>query len=185
MRHQDETLADTVLEPTFVFMRAQTDKIRLHIRGFGPYFDYREKDVGKGLLSALMCFTMSLRPNAAELESLGRLERYCGRHISAVNDILSWEKEVRAAEASDGAEGAVLCSAVKVVMEETGVGVEAAKRVLWQVTREWEGVFEGLVGEMLRAGCGAAVRGYMQGLEYQMSGNEAWSLSTARYHDLG
>ena len=48
MRHQDETLADTVLEPTFVFMRAQTDKLRLHIRGFGPYFDYREKDVGKG-----------------------------------------------------------------------------------------------------------------------------------------
>lgn len=137
------------------------------------------------LLSALMCFTMDLRLDGVDLGSLGRLERYCGRHISAVNDILSWEKEVRAAEASDSAEGAALCSAVKVVMEETGVGVEAAKRVLWQVTREWEGVFEGLVEEMLQAGCGAAVRGYMQRLEYQMSGNEAWSLSTARYHDLG
>ena len=79
----------------------------------------------------------------------------------------------------------MLCSAVKVVMDETGVGVEAAKRVLWLVTREWEGVFDGIVQDRLEAGCGQAVKEYMQGLECQMSGNEMWSLSTLRYHDLG
>lgn len=47
MRSQTQDLADAVLEPTFIFMRAQTDKARLNMSGFGPYFEYREKDVGK------------------------------------------------------------------------------------------------------------------------------------------
>lgn len=47
MRSHDRQLADDVLEPTFTFMRAQTDKARLTIRGMGPYLIYREKDVGK------------------------------------------------------------------------------------------------------------------------------------------
>lgn len=47
MRAQDKELADEVLEPTFTFMRAQTDKARLSVRGMGPYLVYREKDVGK------------------------------------------------------------------------------------------------------------------------------------------
>ncbi len=47
MRSHDRQLADDVLEPTFTFMRAQTDKARLTIRGMGPYLVYREKDVGK------------------------------------------------------------------------------------------------------------------------------------------
>lgn len=47
MRMFDRTLADEILEPTFEFMRAQTDKQRLTIEGLGAYLDYREKDVGK------------------------------------------------------------------------------------------------------------------------------------------
>lgn len=78
----------------------------------------------------------------------------------------------------------MLCSAVKVVMEETGVGVEAAKRMLWLMTREWEGVFDGMAKERLEAGCGQVVMDYMKGLEHQMSGNELWSLTTLRYRVL-
>lgn len=47
MRAHDKEMADEVLEPTFVFMRAQTDKTRTKPMGLGPYFEYREKDVGK------------------------------------------------------------------------------------------------------------------------------------------
>lgn len=47
MRVIDEPLANAVLEPTFVFMKAQTDKARLSITKLGLYFEYREKDVGK------------------------------------------------------------------------------------------------------------------------------------------
>lgn len=51
MRAHDKELADEVLEPVFTFMRAQTDKTRLSVRGMGPYLVYRERDVGKALVS--------------------------------------------------------------------------------------------------------------------------------------
>ena len=47
MRTCDKTLADEILEPTFVFMRAQPDKSRLVNDELGQYLEYREKDVGK------------------------------------------------------------------------------------------------------------------------------------------
>lgn len=47
MRAHDEELADEVLEPAFVFMRAQVDKQRLQPMDLQTYFQYREQDVGK------------------------------------------------------------------------------------------------------------------------------------------
>ncbi|KAF2740904.1 terpenoid synthase [Polyplosphaeria fusca] len=47
MRHQDHVLADNILEPTFTFMRAQTDRARIGMQGLGKHLSYREKDVGK------------------------------------------------------------------------------------------------------------------------------------------
>lgn len=52
MRAHDKELADEVLEPTFVFMRAQTDRARMTITELGHYLDYREKDVGKAYVFA-------------------------------------------------------------------------------------------------------------------------------------
>lgn len=54
MRAFDKELADGILEPVFVFMRAQTDKARFTIRGMGPYLEYREKDVGKAYVLSSM-----------------------------------------------------------------------------------------------------------------------------------
>ncbi len=47
MRAHDKVMADEVLEPVFVFMRAQTDRTRAESMSLGTYFEYREKDVGK------------------------------------------------------------------------------------------------------------------------------------------
>ena len=47
MRSHDKEMANEVLEPTFVFMRAQTDRNRAEHMSLGQYFAYREKDVGK------------------------------------------------------------------------------------------------------------------------------------------
>ncbi|KAI9787986.1 MAG: hypothetical protein M1816_007290 [Peltula sp. TS41687] len=177
MRLIDKELADGVLEPTFIFMRAQTDSVRLNMKSIGDYLLYREKDVGKALLSALMRFCLDLHLSPAELESMVELEIYCARHISVVNDIMSWEKELKAAQ-SGHREGSVLCTAVKVMADETCLSVPAAKRVLWHMVREWEKAFRGLCAERLAApeDCGHSVRDYIRGLEHQMSGNEVWSL---------
>ena len=47
MRAHDRELADEILEPVFLFMRAQTDKSRVGIKSLGAYLLYRERDVGK------------------------------------------------------------------------------------------------------------------------------------------
>ncbi|KAI1205726.1 Aristolochene synthase [Annulohypoxylon truncatum] len=181
MRAHDLELANQVLEPTFVFMRSQTDKIRLSITELGEYLRYREKDVGKALLSALMRFSMELNPTPEEMIALKPLEENCSKHLSIVNDIWSYEKEVQASKTGHK-EGSYLCSAVKVVATETGLSVAATKRVLWHMVREWEMTHEDMC-EGLSTGS-QAVKDYIRGLEYQMSGNELWSETTPRYLEV-
>ncbi|KAL8648737.1 MAG: hypothetical protein Q9226_005875 [Calogaya cf. arnoldii] len=182
MRAHNRELANAVLEPTFLFMHAQTDKTRLKAMRLGEYLEYREKDVGKALLSALMRFAMGFHLTPSETESMSPLEHNCSKHLSVVNDIYSWDKEIKASKTGH-LEGAALCSAVKVVAEETNLGFDAAKRVLWSMTREWESTHAELAAEQLTSPAGAShnVRRYIQGLEYQMSGNELWSKTTLRY----
>ncbi|KAI8281178.1 aristolochene synthase [Colletotrichum sp. SAR 10_98] len=43
MREKDRRLADQVLEPTFIFMRAKTEKIRTEITEIGRYLQYRSE----------------------------------------------------------------------------------------------------------------------------------------------
>ena len=124
---------------------------------------------------------MELKPSASELAALRPLEENCSKHLSIVNDIYSYEKEVLAAQTGHR-EGAFLCSAVKVLASETGLGIAATKRVLWSMVREWELVHESTCESLVAAGINSpSARYYMLGLQYQMSGNEQWSKTTPRY----
>lgn len=76
-------------------------------------------------------------------------------------------------------EGSILCSSVKVMADEANVSVEAAKRILWSMCREWELVHFAEVEKLW--GYKEDIVTYCKGLEYQMSGNELWSRSTLRY----
>ncbi|CAJ2514067.1 Uu.00g021860.m01.CDS01 [Anthostomella pinea] len=178
MRAFDLELANEVLEPTFLFMRSQTDKGRASITELGEYLRYREKDVGKALLSALMRYLMELRPTPQEMIALKPLEENCSKHVSIVNDIYSYDKELLASKMGHQ-EGSSLCSAVKVVAAETGLSVAATKRVLWHMVREWELTHNDMCARL--GPSSQAVRDYIRGLQYQMSGNEVWSATTPRY----
>ncbi|KAL9063650.1 MAG: hypothetical protein Q9161_009351 [Pseudevernia consocians] len=182
MRACDRKLADEILQPVFTFMKAQTDSMRKDVNGLAPYLQYREADVGKALLSALMRFVMKLELTPQELENLEPIDRNCAKHISVVNDIYSWEKELRKSKSSKE-EGATLCSSVKVMAFECNVGAEAAKRILWTMCREWESVHLELAEKV--APFGPRMAQYCEGLGYQMSGNELWSRTTMRYHSHG
>ncbi|KAE9574241.1 Aristolochene synthase [Colletotrichum fructicola] len=184
MRSHDRQLADDVLEPTFTFMRAQTDKARLSIRGMGPYLIYREKDVGKALLCSLMRFSMGLRVSPEELASAQPIEQNVAKHLSVLNDILSWDKEFLAAQTGHP-EGSALCSAVQVLADETSLTYAAAKRVLWVMCREWEYEHDYLVQRRRQDKefpPSDNLMQYIKGLEYQISGNEIWSKTTLRYN---
>lgn len=90
------------------------------------------------LLSALMRFSMDIHLSGAELKSMGALESNCSKHISVINDIFSWDKELRASQTCRE-EGSALCSVVKILADETNLSVAAARRVLWSMVRELEG----------------------------------------------
>ncbi|KAL8635775.1 MAG: hypothetical protein Q9228_006771 [Teloschistes exilis] len=187
MRAHDKELADEILEPYFTFMRAQTDPARTDgtVKKLGPYLEYREKDVGKALLAALMRYSMGLHVTREELDSVEEIERNASKHLSVVNDICSWEKEVLASK-SGHVEGAALCSSVQVVAAEAEIETASAKRVLWSMCREWEARHIELEARKLkeRPAPSQAIMSYIKGLEFQISGNEQWSETTKRYVGL-
>lgn len=117
--------------------------------------------------------------------SVYKVEQNCGRHIAIINDIFSFEKELRASETAHH-EGGVLCSAVQIFATEAELNIPAAKRVLWTMCREWEVVHRELVKERKARpqGCSETVQTYMEAHEYFMSGNERWSQSTKRYSSI-
>ncbi|KAL8650640.1 MAG: hypothetical protein Q9210_003705 [Variospora velana] len=187
MRAHDKDLADEILEPVFTFMRAQTDPARTDgsVRELGPYLEYREKDVGKALLAALMRYSMALYVTPDELDSVQEIERNVSKHLSVVNDIFSWEKEVLASQ-SGHEEGSVLCSSVQVMASEAEIETAAAKRVLWSMCREWERRHTELEAgyKKRKPAPSQNILTYIKGLEYQISGNEQWSETTKRYVGL-
>ncbi|KAI1091698.1 Aristolochene synthase in complex with 12,13-Difluorofarnesyl diphosphate [Rostrohypoxylon terebratum] len=180
MRAQDKEMADEIMEPVFTFMRAQTDPARLTEMGLGQYLEYREADVGKALLAALMRFSMALQVPASDLEMVRPVDRNCSKHLSIINDIWSYEKEVLAAQTLHE-EGGILCTAVAVLAKEAEINTDAAKRVLYHLCREWEYEHQVLVDEILSKKDTPVLRAYLKGLELQMSGNELWSRTTLRY----
>ncbi|KAM3525155.1 hypothetical protein MY4038_007429 [Beauveria bassiana] len=106
---------------------------------------------------------MDLHLTADELLATRLVEENCSKHMSIVNDICSWERELRQSR-STTQEGARLCNGVQILSASLGLDVEATKACLWTMVREWE---EAML--------------YLKGLEYQMSGNELRSRTTPRY----
>ena len=128
-----------------------------------------------------MRFSMAIHLDSTTLTALTPLEQNCSKQISVVNDIYSWEKELRASQTGHK-EGSALCSAVKVLADSTNLNIDASKRVLWSMVREWEEVHDRMCADMERdRPWDHEVRMYAKGLEYQMSGNEEWSRTTKRY----
>lgn len=123
---------------------------------------------------------MDLSLKAEDLATLHTVEQNCAKHIAIVNDIYSWEKELLQSQKNQS-EGSLLCSAVKVMAENAGLEVEAAKRVLWSMVREWETKHEALCNALHVNDPVDAKSLYVQGLKFQMSGNETWSRTTPRY----
>lgn len=127
-----------------------------------------------------MRFSMRLRVSPSELAAARPAALTCSKHLSVINDIWSYEKEVKASETAHE-EGGVLCTSVAILAADTGLPALAAKKVLYSMCREWEEQYISQRDAIL-VGCDTpALRQYLLGLEYQMSGNEMWSRTTERY----
>lgn len=132
-----------------------------------------------------MKYCVGLYFSPEEHRLLKSLEANAGKHVVIVNDIFSWDKELIASKELHK-EGAMLCSSLKLMMDETEIDSEGVKRVLWQLAREFENKQESLE-EGFQASTSAncdKFRRYMQELRCLMAGNEQWSKETLRYSQL-
>jgi aristolochene synthase len=127
-----------------------------------------------------MRFCMGLHLTAEELAIARPVDMNCSKHLSIVNDIWSYEKELLASKTAHE-EGGVLCTGVAIFADGAEVSATAAKRVLYALCREWEVRHKELEVEALAQRDSPELREYLKGLEYQMSGNEMWSRTTLRY----
>jgi aristolochene synthase len=134
-------------------------------------------------MSGVMCFSMGLHVTPEELALVAPLEMNAMRHVTLVNDIASYEKEVLAA--GKGAALGQLCSAVPIFMESCGVRESSAMRIMWEAARELEIEHYKLFEEATSKCNTDALRSYAKGLEYQIAGNERWNLLTPRYNRSG
>jgi len=180
MRAQDLDMANQVLQDVFIFMRAQTDPARLKSMQLGEYFQYRERDVGKALLGALMRFSMGLQLSEDELTAARPADMICSKHLSVINDIWSYDKEYIASKTLHD-EGGILCTCVTIVSRDVELSIPATKRVLYGMCREWELAYNEEVKNILQSTDTPALRAYLNGLVLQMTGNELWSRTTMRY----
>ncbi|KAJ4295130.1 hypothetical protein N0V90_007140 [Kalmusia sp. IMI 367209] len=176
----DKELADLLLGYTIDFFEAQTDADRSKPKSLLDYFEYRYADLGKGFMTGVMCFSMGLHMTPEELELMKPLEINAMRHITLVNDIASYEKEVLAA--GKGAELGQLCSAVPIVMTACGLGEQSAMRIMWETSRELELQHFSLLEEAMQQRSSENLKVFAKGLEYQIAGNERWNLLTPRYN---
>ena len=133
------------------------------------------------LVSAAMVFAMNLRLSEDEQYRVTKFDQICARHMTVVNDIISWEKEFKMYKDHTG-KNEELCSAVQIFCKESRLDIAAAKNVLWVMSREWERIYDELEREFIQQGASQVEVEYIKGVRYQMSGNEHWSKTTSRYN---
>lgn len=137
-------------------------------------------DTYHSLLGALMRFSMGLNVAQQDLDWMRPADNVCSKHLSIINDIWSFEKEAEVVKHGHE-EGAALCNAVDIMAKEADLPTRAAKNVLYGLCREWEQLYEVQMDQLIAEKDTPAIRAYLKGLEYQMSGNEKWSSTTLRY----
>ncbi|EXF73126.1 aristolochene synthase [Colletotrichum fioriniae PJ7] len=181
MRSIDKKLSDDIEGPTFAFWRSQNDKDRLAKKSVAEYLKYRELDVASAVLLATQRFQDAIYLSEEELASVADLELNYTHHISVINDVMSWDKELRASK-DIAAEGSIVSNIVQTLADESGLDYDGAKRICWVMIREWERQHDVMVQQRLQEGCSDALKTYMEGIELQMGGNELWSRTTHRYN---
>lgn len=127
-----------------------------------------------------MRFTIGLSIPLSDLDLARPVDMNCSKHLSIINDIWSFEKELLTSQTAHE-EGGSLCTGVATIAADAEISTAAAKRVLYSLCREWEAQHFGLVQAVLARQDTPELRKYLQGLEYQMAGNELWSRTTLRY----
>lgn len=134
-------------------------------------------------VAASLRYSARLRVSNETLNSLEGIHESYTKHGIIVNDIYSFDKELRLWN-QNHKEGVKLVNMVNQMSIDTGISHSTAKRILWVLCREWEIDHQELVAKVVtgKGGADPIVKKYLKGLEYVLSGNEYWSATSERYH---
>ncbi|KAL8815828.1 MAG: hypothetical protein Q9223_005076 [Gallowayella weberi] len=201
MRKTDPELTKVVWEGALLCIEAQVDAARLHCPDLGSLLRHRSKEGGIAFVAAVVRYAQCLHLTPDDIESTAEIHYSYGILGIIVNDILSFDKEMRAwkteqnkiakkggkdGEAADpnasGPEGAQVLNMTLALAKDTDLDYAAAKRVLWVLCREWELRHRELVRKRkAKGGVSRDLEAYLEGLELVLGGNEWWSWYSERY----
>ncbi|KAL8864572.1 MAG: hypothetical protein Q9198_009780, partial [Flavoplaca austrocitrina] len=108
MRSVDEALTESLFQNVLLCVRAQVDEARNRCTGMRALLDQRYKESGAGLVAAAMAYAMDLHLTPAELASISHIEDSYSKLAIIVNDIESYEKEIRSFERNQAEGGKTL-----------------------------------------------------------------------------
>ncbi|GLB12133.1 terpene cyclase [Aspergillus tubingensis] len=180
----DAACAEVVIESwkTMINTTAKQDKTRA-FRNLEEYVDYRIVDTGAPFVDTLMRFGMGLLLTTEEEELVAPIVKPCYAALGLANDYFSFDvewEEYRKPESNQTA----MTNAVWLFMQWHQVDEEGAKRLVQQVTNDYERGYQQRVQEFI-AGKGKSntkLQLYLTALGCQIPGNVAWSLRCPRYH---
>ncbi|KAL8675549.1 MAG: hypothetical protein Q9168_000061 [Polycauliona sp. 1 TL-2023] len=184
LRDFDPELTEVVWEGALLCVTAQVDDARTRCPDLGSLLKHREKEAGIAFVAAVLQYAQALHVTAADTESISAIFTSYALLGVTVNDILSFDKELRALRLNPDAEGASILNMTQALSNDTELNYEASKRVLWVLCREWEVKHQRMVKERLaKKDVSKDLEDYLEGMEYVLGGNEWWSWRTERYQD--
>ncbi|KAI4204535.1 MAG: hypothetical protein LQ350_001085 [Teloschistes chrysophthalmus] len=182
MRATDAELTEVVWQGALLCIMAQVDDARTKCPDIGSLLKHREKEAGIAFVAGVLRFAQRIRLTPAEVSLMSPFFTLYSVHGVTVNDILSYDKEVRLYEETK-CEGAFILNMTQAFSNDTGLPQRASKRVLWILIREWEKIWAEKAKELRARGISNALSEYLTGMEYVLGGNEWWSWRTKRYQN--
>jgi hypothetical protein len=139
-------------------------------------------DGGSSFLIALATFGMALTIPPNEKEECFRLTRPVWAAAALTNDVQSWEKECKLVALQE--DKADMTNGIFVLMkQDPSLDVEEAKRRVLQKAKDFVAEYVETVRTVHdRADLSPDSRVFIEAMQYMVSGNLMWGISTPRYH---
>jgi len=163
----------------FLQLTSSRDR-RVKFDSLDEYIPYRVWDVGQMLMFGFVTFGMSLTIPESDVPVAISATSTAFGAIALTNDLFSWERERDAAK-RDGMPHVV--NAVWVIMGQHSVSESEAKKICHNKIVELVEEFKATVEQFRRDDSVCEdLRTFVEVIQFNVSGNLAWSLSCSRYN---
>ncbi|KAI1172796.1 putative geranylgeranyl diphosphate synthase [Nemania sp. FL0916] len=153
---------------------------RTHFADLEEYLEHRMADCGAMYLIAITTFGMCLTIPPEELDECIKLSRPAWASAALMNDVTSWDKEYKFIQTGERAD---ITNGVWILMKQS-FDIDEAKAIILQRSRQFLAEYVDTLKHIhKRTDLSLDSRRLVEAMQYMISGNLIWSLSTPRYHE--